>query len=221
MSNRIKLLVADDHPTVRKGVRSILRRHHHLEVVGEAGDGREALSKARELLPDIVLMDIEMPKFSGLEAANELRRELPRIKVLFLSMHRDRGYVSRVLESGARGYVLKEAPPKELVKAIETVHGGGSFFSPEISRIALERLVQANQEELKVKDLTERERNILSQVADGSSNKEIASHFGIGIRTVETHRDRLIGKLGIRSVAGLTRFAVASGLSQMPDEIRY
>ena len=142
--NRIKVLLVDDHPVVRKGISSCLARHPHLLVVGEAADGLEALAKARELLPDIVLLDIDLPQMSGLVVADLLRKELPNIKVLILSMYQRAEYLPRILQSGARGYVLKEASPEELAKAIETVIAGECYFSPEVARLALNQLVQGN-----------------------------------------------------------------------------
>src|SRR5208282_5601317 len=128
----IRLLLADDHPVVRKGVRAVLSRFPHLEVVGEAADGRQALSQVRELKPDILLTDLEMPQMTGLAVTEVLRKEMPQVKVLILSMHRNTETVLRILKAGARGYVLKEAPPEELVQAIETVESGETFFSPDI-----------------------------------------------------------------------------------------
>ena len=134
MRNRIRILLVDDHPVVRKGISSCLARHAHLLIVGEAADGLEALAKARELLPDIMLLDIDLPQMSGLAVAEALRKELPNIKVLILSMYQRAEYLPRILQSGARGYVLKDASPEELVKAIETVTAGECYFSREIAR---------------------------------------------------------------------------------------
>lgn len=211
-SKPIRLLLADDHPVVRKGISSCLSRMEHLQVVGEAADGREALKMAHELVPDIVLMDIDMPHLNGLGATQTLQKELPQIKVLVLTMYSNPDYVGRILQSGARGYVLKEAPTEELVKAIETVNSGGTYFSSEIAKKALNQFVRGNATSGPYTQLTKREREVLIHIAEGLSNKEIASQLGVGVRTVETHRERIIRKLDIHSVAGLTRYAVAKGL---------
>jgi DNA-binding NarL/FixJ family response regulator len=220
MKKRIRVLLADDHPVVRQGIAFCLARHPSLEVVGEAGDGREALRKTRELLPDIVLMDIDMPHLSGLAVAEVLRRELPQIKVLILSMHQQPEYVLRILQSGAHGYVLKESPLEELIQAIQTVNTGEAFFSPEIARVALNQFVQGNGHGPDLNDLTQREREVLIHIAEGSSNKEIANQLGVGVRTIETHRERIMRKLDIHSIASLTRFAIAKGLITLREDVR-
>ncbi len=207
----------DDHPIVRKGIRSCLGRQEHLVIVGEAADGLEAVARAKELSPDIVLMDIDMPNMSGLAVTEVLRREQPQIKVLILSMYRRAEYLHRIVQSGARGYVLKEASPEELVKAIEAVNSGEAFFSPDIARLALNEVVQGSGDGPDLGELTRREREVLILIAEGHSNKEIANSMGIGSRTVETHRERIMRKLAIHSVAGLTRCAIANGLITLPD----
>jgi len=217
--SRIKVLLVDDHPVVRRGISSCLARHSHLLIVGEAADGHEAVAKAKELLPDIVLLDIDLPHLSGLGVAEVLRRDLPNTKVLILSMCQRPEYIPRILQSGARGYVLKEAPPEELVKAIEMVTAGECYFSPEIARLALNQVVQGNGHGPDVAELTSREREVLVQVAGGFCNKEIATNLNVGVRTVETHRERIMHKLAIHSVAGLTRFALAKGLVTLRDEV--
>lgn len=218
MKNRIKLLVVDDHPVVRKGISLCLARHETLEVAGEAVDGRDAIRKSRELQPDIVLMDISMPQMSGLAVTEQLRREFPKIKVLILSMHGNTDCVLRILQSGARGYVLKDAPAEELVRAIETVHAGDTYFSADVARVALNQFVRGGAGNPTVPQLTNREREVLILVADGFSNKEIASQLGVGVRTVETHRERIMRKLDIHTIAGLTKFAIVHGLVSVGDE---
>ena len=208
----ISILVVDDHPIVRQGISACLARQANLSIVGEAADGREALRKARDLRPDVVLMDIEMPQMSGLTVTDLLRRELPKVKVLVLSMHSHTEYVLRIIQSGACGYVLKGAPPEELTAAIERVSGGEAFFSPEIARVALNQFVRGNGGNPSAGNLTSREREVLIQIAEGMSNKEIACFLGVGVRTVETHRERIMRKLNIHSIAGLTRFAISQGL---------
>jgi len=211
MKRRLRLLVVDDHPVVRKGISSCLARHPDFEVVGEAGDGQAALGKARELAPDIVLMDLDLPQIDGLAVTEILHREQPRLKVLILSMHSSSECVLRILKAGARGYVLKGASPEELVQAIEAVEAGETFFSPEVARLALNRFVEGAGENA-AGQLTARERDVLIQIAEGLSNKEIASRLNVGVRTVETHRGRIMRKLNIHSVAGLTKYAVGKGM---------
>jgi two-component system nitrate/nitrite response regulator NarL len=218
-TRHIKLLLVDDHPVVRRGISACLARHQHLVIVGEAADGLEAVTKAKALLPDIVLMDIDMPNMTGLAATEVLRQELPQVKVLILSMHQRAEYLLRILQSGARGYVLKAASSEELLKAIETVSAGEVFFSPEMAHLALNQIVQGNGDVPDLAVVTHREREVLVLVAEGRSNKEIASQLGVGVRTVETHRERIMRKLAIHSVAGLTKFAVARGLIPLRDEL--
>jgi len=198
----------------------MLGQRQHVEVVGEAADGREALCKAREMLPDIVLMDIEMPRMNGLEAADALRKELPQVKVLILSMYQHPGFVSRVIDCGARGYLLKEALSEELFQAIDTVNGGQAYFSPEIARIALNGFLPGKRHEPEQTELSKREREVLMQIAEGYTNKEIARNLSLGVRTIETHRERLMCKLRIRSVAGLTRFALTNGMTTLRASVR-
>ena len=209
---RIKVMLVDDHPVVRKGVGSCLARHEHLQIVAEAADGREAVTKARQLIPNVILMDIDMPHMNGLAVTELLRKELPQVKVLILSMHSNTEYVLRIIQSGARGYILKEAPTDELVRAIEAVFAGEAFFSPEVAHAALNQFVRGVANPSNDQTLTSREREVLVQIAEGLSNKEIATRLGVGVRTVETHRERIMRKLDIHSVAGLTKFAISHGL---------
>lgn len=212
MSARIQVLLVDDHPVVRRGIRACLASTEHIEVVGEAADGMEGLSRAREQRPDVVLTDLDMPHMNGLLLAEALRRELPQIRVLILSMHCDADHVLRVIQSGARGYVLKEADPADLIQAIEAVARGDVFFSPDVARVALNHATRRPGSLAGVPKLTPREREVLVGIAEGLSNREIAGRLGLGMRTVETHREHLMSKLNIHTIAGLTRFAVAKGL---------
>lgn len=205
-------MIVDDHPIVRRGIGMCLASQPHMEIVGEAGNGREALRLARVLQPDIMLMDIDMPEMNGLVVADLLRRELPKIKVLILSMHTNKEYVLRIIQCGARGFVLKEASTEELVRAIESVSAGEAYFSSEVARVALNQFVRGNGEPPGAPRLTNREREVLVQIAEGKSNKEVASQLDIGVRTVETHRERIMRKLDIHSIAGLTRFAISQGM---------
>jgi len=188
-----------------------------MRIVGEAADGDEALRKARELSPHVVLMDISMPGMNGLAVTEVLRKELPQIKVLLLSTHTQSEFVLRCVRSGANGYVLKQALPDEFIRAIETVNAGEAFFSSELARAALNQIVRGGGRGPDPSDLTAREQEVLTLVAEGLCNKEIATRLNIGTRTVETHRERLMHKLNIHSIAGLTRFAVAKGLITVPE----
>jgi two-component system, NarL family, nitrate/nitrite response regulator NarL len=217
-AKKIKILVADDHPVVRKGLQSCLARQDRLKIVGEAADGDEALKKTRELSPDVVLMDISMPGMNGLAVTEVLRKESPATKVLVLSVHNNRDYIFRIIQAGAHGFISKEAPPDELLKAIESVYAGEPFFSPEIAKAALNQLVTSGGKKDPFAQLTSREREVLVLIAEGQSNKEIATRLGIGVRTIETHRERIMRRLDIHSVAGLTKFAIANGMISIEGE---
>jgi DNA-binding NarL/FixJ family response regulator len=212
MKKKIRILIVDDHPVVRQGLVACLERHGDFSVVGEAGDGFEAVTLCRERKPDLVLMDIAMPRMSGLAASEMLRKELPEIKVLILSMHASRECVARVIQCGATGYVLKDTSPENLVLAVGAVCRGETYLSPEIAGMAVEQFVRGTGQEPTGGRLTCREREVLVQIADGWCNKEIADRLGVGVRTVETHRERIMRKLGIHSIAGLTRYALSQGL---------
>jgi DNA-binding NarL/FixJ family response regulator len=218
-SKTIRVLVADDHPVVRRGLSSCLAQARNLSIVGEAGNGQEVLRKAKQLAPDVVLMDIDMPLLNGLTAADILRKENPAIKVLILSMHHDSDYVMRILQSGARGYVLKQAPTEELVKAIETIHAGETYFSQDMARLALNQFVRGPGEGPHTGQVSAREREVLIAIAEGLSNKEIACRLGVGVRTVETHRERIMRKLNIHTIAGLTKFAIVKGLIPLQRDL--
>jgi two-component system nitrate/nitrite response regulator NarL len=219
-TKRVRILIADDHPVVRRGLGSMLASQEQFEIVGEAGDGHQTLERARTLLPDVILMDIDMPQMSGLAVTELLRQQLPQIKVLILSMHSNPEFVVRILQSGARGYALKDTSPDELVRAITTIHAGDAFFSPDVARLALDQFVRGNTSGPNPSDLTNREREVLIQIAEGRSNKEIANILNVGVRTIETHRERIMKKLDIHSIAGLTRFAVSNGLVTLPEKMR-
>jgi two-component system, NarL family, nitrate/nitrite response regulator NarL len=209
---RINVLIVDDHPVVRKGLESCLSKHEQVKVVGEAEDGTEALQKARELGPDVILTDISMPRMDGLAMTESLRRELPHTKILVLTVHSNRDFILRIVKAGAHGYLSKESSTETLVKAIETVYKGQTYFSPEIAQAALSQFVANGGKDGEAAQLTEREREVLVLIAEGQSNKEIACRLGIGVRTIETHRERIMRRLDIHSVAGLTKYAISNGL---------
>ena len=210
----IRVLVADDHTIVRSGIRHVLESEPGFTVVAEASTGGEALELASSLHPDVVVLDISMPGESGLRVAAELRRRVPETHVLILSMHDNTEYVLESLRAGAHGYLLKDTAATELRDAIRAVRRGESFFSPPIaSRLsAVVRGDAAESPAGALGQLTARERQVLVGVAQGHTNREIATQLGISHRTVETHRESLMRKLGVRTVAGLTRLALEAGL---------
>lgn len=214
-TRQIKVLLADDHPIVREGIKSHLATQPSLKVVADVSNGEEALRKARQHQPDVVLMDISMPRMNGLEAITRLRRSVPQSKILVLSMHDNREYISQVLRLGARGYVLKDTAPSELIKAINMVYQGEVYLGPAASKILLDELTGATgqpHQPAQAGELSDREREVLVLIAEGHSNKQIASRLGVSVRTIETHRERVMDKLAIHTVAGLTKFAILCGL---------
>jgi two-component system nitrate/nitrite response regulator NarL len=215
---KIKILVADDHPVVRKGLQMCLAKQERLKILGEAVDGDDAVQKTKELKPDVLLLDISMPKLNGLAVTEMLRKEVPGTRILILSVHSNKEYVFRVIQAGAHGYVSKEASPEELLEAIEAVHSGETFFSPEIAQAALNQLISNGGKKEPFAQLTVREREVLVLIAEGKSNKEIASALNVGVRTIETHRERIMRRLNIHSVAGLTKFAIANGMVTLEGE---
>ena len=218
VKTRIKILLADDHPVVRRGIAMTLSRHSQIELVGEAENGPDALRKAKELRPDILLMDLDMPGMTGPAVTEALRKEAPQVRVVILSMHGEPEFVLRIIESGARGYLLKSASTDDVVKAIEAVHAGEVFFSPEVARVALNQFVRGAGNGSPAARVTNREREVLTLIAEGLSNKEIAMRLNVGVRTVETHRERIMRKLDIHTIAGLTKYAIAKGLVSLPEE---
>lgn len=206
---RIKVLLVDDHPVVRRGIAACLNRHEQIELVGEAANGREALEKARTLLPDVVITDVEMPVMNGADLAIALGKELPATRVLVLSVYHAPGHVLRMVQAGATGYMFKESPPEELIRGILQVAKGEPFFSENVAQIALNQVVRGQING--VQALTAREREVLIRIAEGLSNKEIAGALSLGVRTIETHRERAMRKLDIHSVAGLTKYALQQG----------
>ena len=212
--SRVRILLGDDHTVVRQGLRKILEDQEGWEVVGEAPDGRESVRLALALQPDVAVLDIVMPLLSGIEATRQILRRLPDTGVLILSMHDNTEYVLESLRAGAHGYLLKGTAATELCDAIRAVRRGESFFSPPIAG-RLSAVVRGDAAEPPagaLGALTPRERQVLVGVARGHTNREIALQLGISHRTVETHRESLMRKLGVRTVAGLTRLALEAGL---------
>ncbi|HEX2250207.1 MAG TPA: response regulator transcription factor [Gemmatimonadales bacterium] len=214
MGTPIRVLVADDHTIVRSGIRHVLESEQDFEVVGEAGSGTEAISLAATLQPDVIVLDISMPDLSGLEVAARLR-DSSSTRVLILSMHNNAEYVLESVRAGAHGYLLKDTAATELRSAIRTVCRGESYFSPPVaSRLTAAVRAEHETQRSALDQLTGREREVLLGIARGWTNKEIAAELGISHRTVETHRESLMRKLQIRTVAELTRFAIGTGIVQ-------
>ena len=214
---KITVLIADDHMIVREGLKQLLQTAPDIEVVGEAENGVMAVCQARELQPRVVLLDIAMPKKNGIDAARQIRRESPASRVLMLSTYHHEQEVHEALEAGAAGYMMKEGASLELLNAVRQVSKGQAFFSPVISR-RMERQSQhpfktnGQSSPVRKKNLTGRELQVLKLIADGKPNKAIAADLGISIKTVEKHRQSLMDKLHIHESAGVTRYAIATGL---------
>ena len=207
----IRILLADDHEVVLRGLRSLIEVQPGLEICGEAANGRAAVELARELNPDVVIMDIGMPELNGFEATRQIRRSSPKVAVLVLSMHQSDQLVREVLAAGARGYMLKSDAGRELIGAITALAGGGTFFSPTVARAAKRTGIQASPKRpgrRAAGGLTQREHEILQLLAEGGSNKSTATNLGISVKTVETHRARIMNKLEVKSLAELVRYAV-------------
>jgi two-component system, NarL family, response regulator NreC len=207
----MRVLLADDHGIVRRGMRALLELEPGIEVVGEAGDGLETLRLCETLRPELAILDIAMPSLNGIEVATRALKNDPSLKVIILSMHADESYVVRALMAGAKAYLLKEATEEDLLPAVRAVAAGKSFFSPAVSRLLLEDYVrQLKQRGLEDSYhlLTDREREVLQLLAEGRSNKEVATVLGVGVSTVETHRANLMQKLSLRNTAEIVLYAV-------------
>ena len=210
MSKKIRILLADDHAIVRQGFRLILTQQQDMEVVGEAGDGEQAVRLTIELNPDLVIMDIAMPQVNGVEATRLLRENCPDCKVLILSMHKDPVYVRETLRAGAKGYILKDSLDKELLVAVRAVASGDGYLSPGVSKVVLSDYQQFVSDPLD--SLTSRERQILQMLAEGQTAKDIASGLDLSVYTVDAHRGRILKKLQLRTAGELVRFAMRKGL---------
>jgi DNA-binding NarL/FixJ family response regulator len=211
----VRILLADDHTVVRKGLRLLLESHPGFQVVADAADGRAAMALAEEHAPDVVVMDIAMPVLNGIEAARQITARLPHTAVVFLSMHSDEGYVLKALKAGARGYLLKDSAEHDLINAVRAVTEGKSFFSPAISKMMVEdymRELRERQIEDTYELLTTREREVLQLLAEGKSNKEVAAVLNLSLYTVETHRGNILQKLNLHSGAELILYAIRKGV---------
>ena len=212
-----RLLIADDHPLVRAGFRSLLKGNRTARVVAEASDGREALEMVKKHKPDVVLMDIAMPRLNGFEAIALITKEFPHTKVIVLSMHANEEYVGHALRAGASGYLVKDAAVGEFGRAIRAVMKGETFFSPQVSKRAMQtylRRIDANQQG--VAGLTSRQREVMQLIAEGNNTKEVAFLLKLSVKTVEAHRTQIMHRLGINDIPSLVRQAMRSGL--VPSE---
>jgi DNA-binding NarL/FixJ family response regulator len=210
----ISILVIDDHELVRKGIISLLGKEEDFRIVGEASDGMGAIKLAEELCPDVVVLDVEMPGLDGIESARRIANVCPGAKILALSMHEEQDYVIAMLTTGARGYILKDSALEELVQAIRTVQSGQRYLSPELVDVVLESLEGGTtaRPQTPLSTLTEREIEVLSHIANGQTSKEIAATLHLSVKTIDAHRQQLMRKLEIYTVAELTKFALRVGL---------
>lgn len=212
---KLRILLADDHVVMRTGLRALLERQSNLEVVGESENGRDAINLVSSVQPDVVVMDVGMPVLNGIEATKTIVAEHPTVAVVILSMHADESYVMRALKAGARGYLLKDSAPADLLSAIQAVSQNKSFFSPKVSRILAEDYVRILKQKGGVDSydlLTTREREILQLIVEGNANKEIATTLNISPYTVETHRKHILEKLNLHNPAELILYAVRKGI---------
>jgi len=210
MREKIRILLADDHAVVRQGFKMILAAQPDMEIVGEAGHGREALELAGSLQPDVIVMDVAMPELNGIEATRRLADISPRTRVLALSMHKDSVYVREILRAGARGYLLKDSIASDLLAAVRAVARGEGYLSPGVSDAVLNDYRRHVTDPIDL--LTSREREVLQMIAEGKTNKEIATILNLSVYTVDAHRGRIMEKLNLHSVNELVRFAVRAGL---------
>ena len=215
MSTRI--LLAEDHAIVREGLRSMLEKQPDMEIVGETEDGRKAIELVKELMPDIVIMDISMPSLNGIDATRQITSEFPDVKVIALSIHANRRFVTDMLSAGAAGYILKECMFDELVRAIKAVVANGSYLGSKITGVVIEDYVKrlATTAETPLSTLTSREREVLQLVAEGKSTKQIAMALHVSTKTIEANRRQIMLKLDIHSIAELTKYAVREGLTSL------
>jgi DNA-binding NarL/FixJ family response regulator len=207
----IRIIIADDHGVVAEGLKHVVEAQPDMQVVSLAVDGREAVRQARDLQPDVVLMDLSMPELNGADATRAILERDPKCRVIVLSMYSEREYVRRALKAGAAGYVVKRSAAKEVVDAIRAVHAGQRYLSPRVADVVLDDYAGDGAEDLLSK-LSQREREVLQLLAEGHTGAQIAERLSLSQKTVETYRARLVEKLGIRDVAGLVRFAIQRGI---------
>ena len=215
MSEKVRIVIAEDHTILREGLRSLLSSSPNFEIIGEAGDGREAIRQVKKFKPELILTDLSMPRMNGMEAIKEIKRESPATKILVLTVHRAEEYILATFRAGADGYLLKDSTHSELLMAVKKVLSGAHYISPEISEKVIEGYIEGKKS-LKSRTswetLTQREREILKLIAEGYRNKEIAGDLCISVKTVEKHRANLMEKLDLHSIQALTTFAIEKGL---------
>ena len=214
--DKLRVFLADDHMVVRMGLKTLIDAQPDMQVIGEADNGRAAWQRAKELKPDVVVMDVSMPEMSGVQAAERLRGDCPQVKILALTMYEDRAYLRQLIEAGASGYVLKRAVTEELVRAIRTVAAGGSYIDPTLAGKVVSGYFNQAAADGKAPgvDLSERESQVLRLIAWGHSNKEIGASLNISVKTVDTYKLRLMEKLNLRSRTDIVRYALRKGLMQ-------
>jgi DNA-binding NarL/FixJ family response regulator len=215
MREKGRIVIAEDHTILREGLRALLSSQEALEVVGEAEDGREAIRQVEKLTPDLILMDLSMPKMNGIEAIREIRRRVPETRILALTVHKAEEFILEVLQAGADGYIPKDASSNELMMAIKSILLGKRYLSPSVSNVVIEGYLESRRTSASITPwdtLTKREREILKLIAEGHKNKEIADFLYISVKTVEKHRANLMKKLDLHSAAALTAYAMERGL---------
>lgn len=213
----IKVILVDDHQIMLQGLRALLDKQPDMEVIAEAGEGRTALRLARDLMPDVIILDVAMPDLNGMETARMITSEMPTIKIIALSMHSDRRFVVEMLKAGASGYLLKDCALEDLVRAIRVVMANQTYLSPEVAGTVVDEYVRKSSDgDLSAFSvLTAREREVLQLLAEGLSTKNIAAHLHVSIKTIETHRQHIMEKINTRSIADLIKYAVREGLTSL------
>jgi len=213
----IRVLLADDHPIVREGLRSLLEKEDDIEIVGEAEEGRKAVGLVRELLPDVVIIDITMPNLNGVDATRQIVKEFPAVKVIALSMHSNVMFVTEMLKAGASAYVLKECFIDELIESIQTVAAGGIYLSPKVTSVVVSDYVKrlSVSAESPLEALTEREREVLQLIGEGKNTKQIALELHVSTKTIEANRRKIMEKLDAHSIAELVKIAIVGGLTSL------
>jgi DNA-binding NarL/FixJ family response regulator len=211
-------MLVDDHASMRDGIRAFLSMESNLQIVGEAENGHQAIKRIADLIPDIVIMDVGMPQLNGIETTRQIRKHDPKIKIIALTRHDDALTVNAMIQAGCKGYILKTQPLREVKKAIALIQHGQCYFSPEIAHMitpAPKPVHHVESEPAPTQNVTSKEKQILQLLAEGLSNKEIATHLNMSIKTVETHRGHLMNKLNLHNVASLTRYAIRHGITEL------
>lgn len=210
----IRIILADDHAMMREGLRSILESELGYSVIAQAGNGRETVQLVKQHAPDLVIMDISMPELNGIEATRQILQDAPGTKIIALSMHADKRFVGEMLSAGARGYLLKQSAMDELHQAIQTVMAGKTYITPEIAGVVIQEYVEMKKGAER-EELTAKEREVLQLIAEGLSTKEIALKLSVSVPTIETHRQHIMAKLHLHTVAELTKYAIRTGLTSL------